>query len=258
MTLNFKLEKDLCAAFAETVPNEWTIYNETAGFDMVLVHETGAQLAIEAKLTLNPKVLIQVCDRYQDQHRPGPDFRAVLVGKVQNKDLISISQMLGITVIVMGEDRGSVTSYGVNRSTKRRIWSRPKLPDVEPLKEKLWGDRENWWDNAPIDRLILPEYVPDVIAGDKSPVILGSWKIKAIKVCVWVEKYGKITRAHFKAIRISPSLWMNGHWLSKGENRGEWVAGPSFPASSYKKMHPKVYDEITFDLEKWAKEAGLL
>lgn len=255
--MHFKLEKDLCAAFAETIPDDWTVYNETAGFDMVLVHETGAQVAVEAKLTLNAKVLTQVCDRYQDQHRPGPDFRAVLVAKVPNHDLVEIAKLLGVTIMFLGKDGANSTSYSVNKRPKCRVWSKPKLPDVEPLKEKRWGGLPHWWDNAPLERLPLPEYVPDVIAGDKSPVTLGSWKIKAMKVCVWVEMQGKITRAQFKALKISPSLWMNGNWLAKGDVRGEWVAGPGFPAASFKKMHPKVYDEIDFDFEKWAKEAGL-
>ena len=103
----------------------------------------------------------------------------------------------------------------------------------------------------------LVAYVPDVIAGDKAPVIMGSWKIKAMKVCVWVESHGMITRSHFKALGIDPSRWMTGHWLKKGEVRGEWVAGPSFPSGKFKTEHSRVYDEITFDLEKWTKEAGL-
>jgi hypothetical protein len=254
--LKFDLEKDLCATFAETTPKGWTVYNETAGFDMVLVHESGAQVGVEAKLVLNPKVLVQVSDLYSHLHRPGPDFRAVLVAKVTNSDLVDIARLLGITLMFVGKDDRNTTSYGVNRRPKSRVWSKPELPEVQPLKEQRWLNHRHWIDRAPLQRLYLPEYVPDVPAGDKSPVILGAWKIKAIKVCVWVEKQGEITRAHFKALDIDPSRWMTGHWLKKGDRRGVWVAGPQFPAAQYKRMHPKVYDAVDSDFEKWTKEAG--
>jgi hypothetical protein len=254
---HFKLEKDLCAAFSETLPKDWTAYNETAGYDMVLVHKTGAQLGVEAKLVLNPKVLVQVCETHPQYHRPGPDFRAVLVGKVTNPDLVQISKMLGITILTVSRKDGQVSSYDSNSRTGCDWFSRPELPKVEPLKEKQWGDNRRWIDCAPIERLKLPEYVPDVIAGDKAPVVMGAWKIKAMKVCVWVEANGKITRANFKSLGIDPSRWMTGDWLKKGEVRGEWIAGPSFPGESFKKLHSRVYDEITSDLEKWSKEAGL-
>lgn len=257
MVTEFNLEKDLCAAFAETIPDDWTVYNETAGFDMVLAHETGAQVGVEAKLVLNPKVLVQVCESHPQYHRPGPDFRAVLVGKVTNTDLVEISKMLGITILTVSRKSRGVTSYDSNSRTGCKWFSRPRLPKTEPLKEKLWGDNHRWIDFAPIERVQLPEYIPDVIAGDKAPVIMGDWKIRAMKVCVWVEARGKITRAHFKALRIDPSRWMTGHWLRKGDVRGEWVAGPQFPAEQFKRIHPRVYDEITFDFEKWSKEAGL-
>lgn len=255
---DFKYETELCAAFSETLPEAWTIYNETAGFDMVLVHSTGAQIGVEAKLKLNAKVLSQVCDFYGDIGRAGPDFRAVLVGGKPNVDLMNIARLLGVTVIFMGRDRETSSSYGVNRRPRQKVWSKPKLPDVEPMKDNRWAGRPYWNDLAPIERLKLPEYVPDVIAGDSAPVTLGHWKIKAIKVCVYLEKREFITRAEFKALRIDPSRWMNGIWLKKGEMRGQWVPGPSFPAATYKRLHPKVYDEIDFDFEKWAKEAGIL
>jgi hypothetical protein len=60
----------------------WTVYAETAGFDLLLVQDvTGVQVGIEAKLTLNLKVLEQALpSRYDGFHRPsvGPDYRAVL------------------------------------------------------------------------------------------------------------------------------------------------------------------------------------
>jgi hypothetical protein len=225
---------------------------------MVLVHDTGAQIAVEAKLVLNPKVLCQICDRYSAHHRPGPDFRAVLVGKVSNMDLMDLAKLLRITVIVLGQNGRSVSYYGGNSTSKSRYWSQPKLPDVHPMKERDWAGLPYWWDNAPIERLKLPEYVPDVIAGDKSPVVMGDWKIKAMKVCVWVERQKVITRQNFKSLKIDPSRWMTGDWLERGAKRGEWVAGPYFPAESYRNSHPTVYAQIEADFEKWASSSGLI
>jgi hypothetical protein len=62
---NFATEADLCAAFVTDIQKVkgWKIYPETAGFDLLLVREEdGAQLAIEAKLALNTKVLEQALE----------------------------------------------------------------------------------------------------------------------------------------------------------------------------------------------------
>jgi len=60
VTNPFATEADLCAAFLACVPATWQAYPESCGFDIVLAHkETGAQIGIEAKLTLNAKVLVR-------------------------------------------------------------------------------------------------------------------------------------------------------------------------------------------------------
>lgn len=82
MTAPFKTEAELCAAFLACVPATWVAYPESCGFDIVLAHEeTGAQIGIEAKLTLNSKVLVQVTDG-RERNANGPDYMAVLVGRV--------------------------------------------------------------------------------------------------------------------------------------------------------------------------------
>lgn len=78
----FETEAALCQAFIRSVPAEWIVYPETAGWDILLVHRIGGwQIGVEAKQTLNAKVLCQAIDgvRY---NADGPDFRAVLVGRV--------------------------------------------------------------------------------------------------------------------------------------------------------------------------------
>lgn len=256
--MKFSTEADLCRAFAETVPSAWTIYNETAGFDMVLVHESGAQIAIEAKLILNPKVLAQVIETRPHQNFTGPDFRAVLIGNDGNHDLRTLAAALGVTVMTVARKSKHVSSYGSNSTKAAKFFSRPKLPKVEPFKQCRWGSFTNWFDQVPAQRLALPEYVPDVPAGVSSPVVLGAWKIQAIKVCVWVESKGSVTRSEFKALGVDPGRWMTGHWLKKGKTRGNWVAGPDFPLPQFKIAHPIVVDKVIADFDKWSVDNGLV
>lgn len=252
--VKFRTEAELCAAYAGCVPDNWTIYNETAGFDMLLVHETGFQIGVEAKMKLNPKVVLQAADTgYRSGTGSGPDARAVLVPALsgQSHELASICALLGITVIEVAHRRRLPSVYGRNNSKE---WSaKPKLPTPQKMSDRWTRDR-NWYDIGPEERCELPEYVPDVQAGVSSPVILGPWKIKAIKVCVFVEKRKNITRRQFRKLDISPSRWMDGIWLQKGGTKGKWIAGPHFPADKYRSMHPVVYEKIEADFHKWSAE----
>lgn len=261
--MSFATEADLCLAFAETVPSAWTVYNETAGFDMVLVHKSGFQIGIEAKLRLNAKVILQAVDtEVRRGTGPGPDARAVLVpkGKDLHSDLARLCRLLSVTIITV-----EPTSEW-NRKRDGEWTLRPALPEPQRLHGmdgeidttcRMFWNNDEWFDQCPISQAKLPEYVPDVPAGHPSPVVLGRWKIQAIKVCVWVERYGVITRAHFKALGIDPGRWMTGYWLQKGKNRGNWVAGPSFPFEQYKATHPTIVEKVIADFNTWSVENGL-
>ncbi|MFY0633657.1 MAG: hypothetical protein JXQ91_07590 [Vannielia sp.] len=244
----FRKEADLCEAYLSKVPKGWTPYPETQGWDILLVHDTGFQIGIEAKLRLNPKVITQALDRsYRRGTWPGPDCRAVLVPDVggQQRELADICRALEITVIT------------VRRRSYSSGWDiRPDLPRGDTMAkiksdQRLWLGTEVWFDQVPAQRLKLPEYVPDVPAGVAAPVVLGHWKIQAIKACIWVERHGSITRKHFDCLDLSPSRWMNGYWLRKGPKRGLWVKGSSFPGPQFRSVHPAVYEQIEADYEKW-------
>jgi hypothetical protein len=252
----FPKEADLCAAFIQTVPKEWIVYPETAGFDMVLVHTTGAQIGIEAKLRLNAKVILQAVDKWNRHFKPGPDFLAVLVPEAS--ELAAVCRLLGLTVLVVGKVPealvpSGVASYICNRGKDFFSW--PELPKVERLDG--WLGSVDWYDQAPIDRLTLPDYVPEVKCGVPAPMTLSRWKVQAIRVCIWVERAGTIRREHFRALKIDPGRWMTGHWLKMGAARGDWVAGPQFPAASYRKHHGSTYARIEADFHKWSAEAKL-
>ncbi|WP_126975591.1 hypothetical protein [Frigidibacter oleivorans] len=251
----FETEAALCRAFLVSIPDNWVAYPETCGWDILLVHRTGGwQIGIQAKLTLNAKVLVQAINRRNGPD--GPDFRAVLVGRI-SAEHDALAHALGLTVISPRE---------MSQSRRPGGWwdaqgpllpvFRPDLPQDETLDRipTWWSswDHAGWFDEFPTERHRLPEYVPEVAAGVPSPMILSDWKIKAMRVCIWVERMGTITRAQFRVLGIDPSRWMTGHWLAAGPKRGDWVAGPGFPAAQLRREHPGIYPRVEADFETWA------
>jgi len=183
----FTSEADLVAAFCDSIdPSKWarnqdaapkwTAYHETAGWDLLLVHnETGEQIGIEAKLTLNAKVLEQALPSRWDVE--GPDHRAVLVpSDGLQHHLTRIAHHLGIVVLVCHSYRPG--------SRSGPTWAhsfRPYLPQD--------GWSEDWPNWCPPQRCKLPDYVPDVTGGHAAPIKLSEWKIKAIKLLIrWTSK----------------------------------------------------------------------
>lgn len=249
-------EAALCAAFiaAATIKPkrtdhaQWVAYPETGGFDILLVRQTdGVQIGIEAKLALNPLVVSQALPKRQEWTAGlvGPDYRAVLVpaDKVQNS-LPEICEALGVTVIRMyadppGEERRYGPAFG------------PSLPH-----ESFWGsDARNWFEWAPLSRIKLPDYIPDVVAGASAPIALTAWKVKAIRLSALLDE-GPVTRADFKHLQLAPTNWLSpGGWLER--TPAGWVRGPKTP--DFKAQHPRNYGEIAADRERWApKVQGLL
>lgn len=253
----FATEADLVAKFAELVASHcseqtwktnpahrprWTAYHETAGWDLLLVHESGMQIGIEAKLSLNPKVLVQALPGRWAEER-GPDFRAVLVpGDGLQHHTDELARHLGIVVISVGAYDGF--------NGKRLFRFSPDLPDVGG---SLWQlkDWPNW---LPAQRCKLPEYVPDVTGGHAAPVALTDWKIRAIKLMIVLERRGYVTRADMKALGISHSRWTD-HWhgfLTASE--GGYVRCTRTP--DLKAQHPRNWAEIEADYDKWAAGLG--
>lgn len=243
MKSKFSSEAMLCLTFVRHLPPEWTAYPETAGFDLLLARkEDGVQIGIEAKLTLNAKVICQIREGYWDVDQANPDFRAVLIPYGTAGSMEPICKMLGITVIQQMDKATFEGQHWLRESYKPRL---PAQGDI------YWGAQEEWYDWAPAKRITLPEYVPDVVGGHSAPVKLTSWKIKAIKIAVLVETRGYVTRADFKALQIDHRRWLDPwvKWLQQGEERGTYVAGPRL--GDFKAQHPKNYEEIKADIEKW-------
>jgi hypothetical protein len=87
------------------------------------------------------------------------------------------------------------------------------------------------------------------VAGSPSPVQLTDWKIGAIKIAIILEKRGFLTRADFKHIGIDQRRWLpsGNAWLTL--DGGVYRKAPYFP--DFRTQHPRVFDEIAADYEKW-------
>lgn len=237
----FETEAALCARFLSLLQEEWTAYPEH-GFDILLVRKSdGFQIGIEAKLTLNAKVIEQISEGFWDVCRAGPDCRAVLVPWGAAGSFRGVCDLLAITVIeVDNQDRWGASNGAVMR---------PALPSLGSTR--YWEDNQ-WHEWAPDERIKLPDYVPDVAAGSASPVKLTQWKIGAIKICVLLEKRGQVTRQDFKFLQIDHRRWINPmiQWLQHGDKAGSYVPGPYLP--DLRTQHPKNYAEIAADFARWA------
>ncbi|WP_282026826.1 hypothetical protein [Limimaricola cinnabarinus] len=229
-------EADLCREFIGGLPRGWTAYPETGGFDILLSRDAdGFQIGVEAKLTLNAKVICQAAEARSiwSVAASGPDCRAVLVpeSKTRRNDFGKLLDLLNIVVITF-QSNGN---YGhiIN----------PQLPQFDG-----YGPATSWPEFAPVSRISLPDYVPDVIAGDSAPVRLTDWKVKAIKIALTLEKRGWIARQDFKHFQISMSMWTQNGWIAQRPGEKVWR---SKDVPDFRVQHPVNFAQIEADYEKW-------
>lgn len=262
--MKFQKEADLCAAFLKTVPECWTAYSETGGFDILLVHDCGAQIGIEAKLRLNAKVLRQALDGVDSWYESvGPDYRAVLVPH-GNDDMAYVAGRLGLTVLMVsisseGVENGCVNYEPGKKFSAGRLMSRPELPKFSDLPDlkNIWLHQENWHDFSPPKRICLPEFVPDVPAGEPAPRQLSKWKIQALRLTILMDRRGALCPADFRAAQIGMSMWTQNRWLSASGTRGVWLRGEAWPGQRWKNEHAGVFSEIEADFYRWIGEVKL-
>lgn len=224
----------------------WTVYHETGGYDLVLVEDqTGVQVAIEAKLALNLKVINQVLPNRYD--RDGADYRAVLIpsGGYQ-PGLGGICAQIGINVLTVYNSR---MSYGGDAAPEWNVAD--QLPNERSEYDFAMKDWHPW---LPARRIELPDYVPDVMGGKASPVALTDWKIRAIKLLIILDRRGHVTRKDMKALNISATRWTAASYgyLVPDRALGGYVASDNTP--DLRAQHPRNYAEIEADYAKWAKD----
>lgn len=232
----FTSEAELVQEFLRRLERDggkrWTVYPETADWDLLLVHETGMQLGIEAKLSFNAKVIDQALDGAHAawSRFDGPDFRAVLVpSEGRQLHLGNICRAIGIGVIALRPEEPGRGYHGL------------MLPAEY--------DHGSWVCWHPSVRCPVPDYVPDVAAGVAAPVKLTQWKIKAIKLLIILDRRGFVTRADMKALQISPTRWTDAYcgYLTRGD--GGYVRCSATP--DLRAQHPTNYAEIEADAAAW-------
>jgi hypothetical protein len=241
----FKTEAELCARFISALPDGWTPFAETCGWDILLVRGAdGFQIGIEAKLRLNTEVISQAIEEYGAFYadHPGPDCRAVLVPSCEPGGFERICKYIGLTIIYVKSD--AEVDEG-----KRRYYDTPKVFEPGLPGDTHGTNDRKWFEWAPARRHDLPAYIPDVIAGSRSPIQLTSWKIGAIKIAIILERRGYLLRSDFKHVNIDHRRWLpsgNG-WLVL--DAGVYRAAVGFP--DFKTQHPRNYEEILADYDKW-------
>jgi hypothetical protein len=225
---------------------KWTIYREACGWDLVLAEEqTSVQVGIEAKLCLNAKVLSQALVGASDYswHARGPDYRAVLVPSGgRNTELRQLCDLVGLTVLSLYD------CHPYSAEPEWHLHQPSQLPDEDDPSEFFMAGWHSW---LPIEREKLPDYIPDVQAGVKSPVQLTEWKIRAIKLWILLERRGVVTRGDMKALGLSPTRFtdrFNG-FLTPDPGAGGYVKHDASP--DFRAQHPRNYAEIEADFEKW-------
>lgn len=229
----FATEAEMCARFIAALPEGWTAYAETQGWDILIVRNSdGFQIGVQAKLRLNAEVFSQALEGGGIWHveRPGPDCRAVMVPYGEPGAFGKIADYCGITIISVRSPQKYHRAYD------------PELPT-------LWSSN-NWHDLSPAKRHELPDYIPDVAAGAPAPLQLTPWKIGALRIVATIELRGFVTRADFKHLDIDRRRWVAARWITNNDGRDgdRYVAGK---IPNFKEQHPRVYAEVLADAEKW-------
>lgn len=250
-------EADLCAAFIEqfnALPG-WTCYPETADFDILVVHEDGRQIGVEAKLKLNAKVADQILpDSWAIRcGAPGPDHRLVIVGDITEASLgiVKMLEALGVAVLKPYMQ----TRY--KKDTGLREFER--FPDFQlngwMRRGFAWQPQLDDWN--PPERCKVPIVVPDVPAGVPAPLRFTPWKEAAIKVLIQLRQQGYITAKQITQHGISSTVWTQGTtaWLQKGAVQGQWVESERMPA--FDKQHPEAYAKILESMQPAQPEIPL-
>lgn len=258
----FPSEADLCDLFIKDL-NEiggWTIYPETAGFDILAVWDaTGHQLGVEAKLQLNAKVADQILPsdymgwegggKYPPMGVAGPDFRAVIVPVLTeaSEGLAKMLRILGVSVWAPSADRhrsGHLLSFMNPMTQGTRAPHRHRHYDIDSQEGE--GHRLSAWDMAwfdwnPPERCKLPEMVPSVRAGVPAPTKLTPWKCCALKVMADLEIDGFVTAQSVRAHGIDARRFCASDGWLEALGNGRWGKG-RIPA--FDQQHPKEYAEI--------------
>lgn len=235
-------ETQLCAVFMlefNSLPG-WTCHPEAAGFDVLVVHEDGRQIGVEAKLALNAKVADQILPSLGDEFygRPGPDHRLVIVNKISDASdgIRKMLEHLGVRVLVASKYsrvKGCSHGFGIDSEL---FWPEKTI--------SRWGYSNRMFDWWPTERCRVPSVVTTLPAGVPSPIQLTPWKESALRVIAQMRQQGFITAKQIASYGIGVTAWTQAPgskpgWLARGTSRGQWTETEHMPA--FDTQHPDVY-----------------
>jgi len=199
-----KPESDLCEWFMAAAREKgWTCYPETSDWDILLVRDD-IQVGVQAKMTPNVKLLKQCLpDRlrwstsmlaHPEKFRgyvTGPNFRVALVplkGKAKSLENFEfVAKTLGIWVV----EKNNLKSKKMN---ERYDFGIGILEDQKHMDSHDWKPMKKCW---------IPDVVPDVEAGVKSPVSLTRWKQSAMRLIARARVRGYVTSKDAKELGVS-------------------------------------------------------
>ena len=180
-------------------------------------------------MQLNAKVADQILPHYGDYHRTvGPDHRLVIVPYISNgaEGIAKMLRMLGVEVWEAEDKnyRGSTfqLSDKLSRADSLYPWSRPMFD---------WN---------PIERIKLPDTVPEVQAGVPSPIRLTAWKQGALRVLAHLEIHRRITVKEIHSYGIDSTMWTRHGWLDRHSERGYWTEALDCPRH-HARQNPLAY-----------------
>lgn len=245
----FPSEAALCDCFIESLRQHggWTIYPETAGFDILCVYDkTGHQLGVEAKLALNAKVIEQILPKqymgYGDCGVSGPDFRAVVVPCLTeaNSGLASMLDMIGVQIFTPEKHwhegamrwRFRISKHDYREADRREY-------DTNAGALLSWDMA--WHDWNPPERCTLPEIVPMVRAGVPAPIQLTPWKIGALRVLADLELDGFVTAKSVRDHGVDARRFCASDGWLQMLGAGKWARG-KIPA--FDQQHPEAYAQV--------------
>lgn len=263
-------EAELCAIFIKEMNEQpgWVCYPETGGFDILVAHESGRQIGVEAKLQLNAKVADQIMPEHHSHSygRPGPDHRLVIV-----RSMSDASYGIGRLLSLLGVPVWAPRAREQHRREQNGIgYSYVPYWSVEfDIRQKLFEDERcatppmhgphyssAWLDWNPESRIVLPDAVPNIPAGLPAPQKMTPWKMAAIRVMARLRVQGHVTSKDIASEGCSPTIWTQ-KWLDRGVARGQWIESERLPALD--QQHPELYAVAhAAALKACTKEATLL
>lgn len=236
--LPWSTECELCDDFtAGARALGWTVYPETAGFDLLLSGPGGVQIGVEAKLRPNLAVVAQLCRHAAAARWGAPDYLCALIGR-STGDFGTVIGRLGFELVDGGAvEKARYHDEWAAEWFRRHGRSYLASADAEGF-ENPWAavrpeyvaDWRRFSDGS--NRCALPDFVPNLRAGVPSPLQLTPWKMKAIRLCAVLRERGWVTTADFKALELDPTRWTRGarSWLVdsgvKEGRRSRLVARP--------------------------------